>query len=178
MKSVPFRAVLLILLAIVAIGSVTTTSNDSKSNATSGATATATVDGPCLETGTTLVIEYGPLEKELIVRCVQDFLGSSWELFEAAGLSVEGTANYPNSFVCRIQDLPNPEAEPCSGTPNVRTGSWIYFVANADNKPRKWQRSPVGAASRTPKCGDSEAWVFSKDANASPLTKPSINECR
>ena len=172
MKSVPFRAVLLILLAIVAIGSVTTTSNNSKS------TATNAVDGSCSEDGTTLVIEYGPLEQVTIVRCVQDFSGNGWELFEAAELSVEGTADYPNSFVCRIQGLPSTEVEPCDGTPSAQTGSWIYFVANADDEPRNWQRSPVGAASRTPKCGDSEAWVFSKDANASPLTMPSRNECR
>ena len=172
MKSVPFRAVLLILLAIVAIGSVTTTSNNSSS------TESRVVDGPCSEDGTTLVIEFGPLELGSIVRCVQDFSGNGWELFEAAELSVEGTADYPNSFVCRIQDLPSAEVEPCDGTPNIQTGSWIYFVANADDEPRNWQRSPVGASSRTPKCGDSEAWIFSKDANASPLTMPSRNECR
>lgn len=172
MKSVPFRAVLLILLAIVAIGSVTTTSNKSSS------TDSRVADGPCSENGTTLVIEYGPLEQGTIVRCVNDFSGNGWELFEAAELSVEGTADYPNSFVCRIQDLPSSEVEPCDGTPNMQTGSWIYFVASADDEPRKWQRSPVGALSRIPKCGDSEAWVFSKDANASPLTMPSRNECR
>jgi hypothetical protein len=172
MKSVPFRAVLLILLAIVAIGSVTTTSNNSSS------TESRVADGPCSEDGTTLVIEYGPLEQGTIVRCVQNFSGNGWELFEAAELSVEGTADYPNSFVCRIQDLPGAEVEPCDGTPSAQTGSWIYFVANAADEPRNWQRSPVGAASRTPKCGDSEAWVFSKDANESPLTMPSLNECR
>ena len=172
MKSVPFRAVLLFLLAIVAIGSVTTTTNSSPS------TASRVVDGLCSEDGTTLVIEYGPLVQESIVRCVQNFSGTGWDLFEAAELNVEGTADYPNSFVCRIQDLPSSEAEPCDGTPNGQTGSWIYFVANADDKPRKWQRSPVGASGRTPKCGDSEAWVFSKDATASPTTKPSRNECR
>lgn len=172
MKSVPFRAVLLFLLAIVAIGSVTTTSNNSFS------TESRVADGPCSEDGTTLVIEYGPLQQGTIVRCVQDFSGTSWELFEAAELSVEGTADYPNSFVCRIQESPSSEEEPCDGTPNMQTGSWIYFVAKADDEPRKWLRSPVGASSRTPKCGDSEAWVFSKDANASPLTMPSRNECR
>ena len=172
MKSVPFRAVLLFLLAIVAIGSVTTTSNNSESPVAQA------LDGPCSEAGTTLVIEYGPLERESIVRCVQDFSGNSWELFEAADLTVEGTANYPSSFVCRIQNLPSTEIEPCDGTPSVQTGSWIYFLANADDKPRKWQRSPVGASSRKPQCGDSEAWVFSNDAEVSPLTTPSSNECR
>jgi hypothetical protein len=172
MKSVPFRAVLLILLAIVAIGSVTTTSNKSKT------TASNAVDGPCSEDGTTLVIEFGPLEQGSILRCVKNFSGTSWELFEAAQLSVEGTADYPNSFVCRIQDLPSAEVEPCDGTPNMQIGSWIYFVANAADEPGNWQRSPLGASSRTPKCGDSEAWVFSKDTNASPLTMPSRNECR
>jgi hypothetical protein len=172
MKSVPFRAVLLILLAIVAIGSVTTTSNISKS------TGTQAIDGPCSEKGITLVIEYGPLEQGSIIRCVQDFEGTSWNLFQAADLTVQGTASYPTSFVCRIQGQPSAEIEPCDGTPSVQTGSWIYFVANADEEPREWQRSPVGASSRTPKCGDSEAWVFSKDSSVSPLTKPSIIQCR
>ena len=172
MKSVPFRAVLLFLLAIVAIGSVMTTTNSSPSP------ESRVADGPCSEDGTTLVIEFGPLEQGSIVRCVEDFSGNGWELFEAAELYVEGTADYPNSFVCRIENLPSSEVEPCDGTPSAQTGSWIYFVANADDEPRNWQRSPVGAASRTPKCGDSEAWVFSKEVNASPLTMPSRNECR
>ena len=172
MKSVPFRAVLLFLLALVDIGSITTTTNNSSS------TESRVVDGPCSEEGTTLVIEFGSLEEGTIVRCVQDFSGNGWELFEAAELSVEGTADYPNSFVCRIQNLPSSQVEACDGTPRAQTGSWIYFVANDAEEPRKWQRSPVGASNRTPKCGDSEAWVFSKDTNAYPLTMPSRNECR
>jgi len=172
MKSVPFRAVLLILLAIVAIGSVTTTSNISKS------TKTEAIDGPCFEKGITLVIEFGLLEQGSIIRCVQHFEGTSWDLFEAADLTVQGTANYPTSFVCRIQGQPSAEIEPCAGTPRVQTGSWIYFVAKAEDEEREWQRSPVGASSRTPKCGDSEAWVFSKDSTVSPLTKPSSIQCR
>lgn len=172
MKSVPFRAVLIFLLAIVAIGSFTTTLSISK------LTEAQAFDGFCSESGTTLVIEYGPLEKGSIVRCVQDFEGTSWDLFEAADLTVQGTASYPTSFVCRIQGQPSAEIEPCAGTPSVQTGSWIYFVAKAEDEAREWQRSPVGASSRTPKCGDSEAWVFSKDSTVSPLTKPNSIQCR
>ena len=171
MKSVPFRSVLLFLLAIVAIGTFTTTSN------TEPSTGSRVVNGPCSEIGTTLIVEYGSLGQSSIVRCVQDFSGNSWELFDAAKLTVEGTANYPDSFVCRIQDLPSAEDEPCDGIPNAQAGSWVYFVANADDEPRKWQRSPVGAASRTPKCGDSEAWVFTRDSSASPKIPPNTNEC-
>jgi hypothetical protein len=176
MKSVPFRAVLLFLLAVVAIGSFTTTSTISPTTS-SGTNLPQNVDGACSDDGITLIVEFGPLDLGSLTRCVQDFSGNSWELFEAAELTVEGTANYPDSFVCRIQDSPSADDEPCDGTPNVQTGSWVYFVANAGDEPRKWQRSPVGAASRTPKCGDSEAWVFAINSSASPQIPPSINDC-
>ena len=176
MKSVPFRAVLLFLLAIVAIGSFTTTSTIS-STTPSVTNLPKTVDGACSDDGITLIVEFGPLDQESLTRCVQNFSGNSWDLFKAAELTVEGTANYPDSFVCRIQDSPSADEEPCDGTPNMQTGSWVYFVANADDEPRRWQRSPVGAASRTPKCGDSEAWVFTRDSSASPKIPPSTNEC-
>ena len=176
MKSVPFRAVLLFLLAIVAIGSFTTTSTISITTPSSSSQPRA-FDGACSDDGITLIIEFGSLVQEPLKRCVQNFSGNSWDLFEAAELIVEGTANYPDSFVCRIQDLPSAEEEPCDGTPNLQTGSWVYFVANAEDEPRKWQRSPVGAASRAPKCGDSEAWVFTRDSSASPKIPPNTNEC-
>ena len=172
MKSVPFRAVLLALLAMVAIGSLATSSNTASSSNAS------VIEGACAESGITLVIEYGPLNKEPLVRCIDNFSGSSWGLFEAAGVSVDGTAEYPNSFVCRIQDLPGREIESCRGTPNPQMGSWVYFVSISSNPNRDWLRSPVGASSRYPECGDSEAWVFTKDSTAVPSIEPGSNECR
>jgi hypothetical protein len=168
--------VLLFLLVIVAIGSFSTTSTIS-STTPSSSNLSQTVDGACSVDGITFIVEFGPLDQETLTRCVQNFSGTSWELFDAASLSVKGTSNYPDSFVCRIQDLPSEKIESCDGTPNPEKGSWVYFVADGKDPLNGWQRSPVGAASRTPMCGDSEAWVFTRDSSVSPLTQPSANEC-
>lgn len=172
MKSVPFRAVLLALLAIVAIGSLATTS---KTSSTKNASVAKEA---CSDSGITLIVEFGLLKKASEVLCINNFSGSSWQLFEAAGLRVEGTAEYPNSFVCRIQDLPGKKIESCQGTPNPASGSWVYFVSSGTNPDKDWVRSPVGATGRSPECGDSEAWVFTDDSTVIPDIEPSAIDCR
>lgn len=88
--------------------------------------------------------------------CVANFTGSGWELLEAAKLTPEGTAEYPNSFVCRIGGQPGLPAEDCVGTPGVNGNSWHYYIWDQN----RWLSSPVGAASRRLGCADADAWVF------------------
>jgi hypothetical protein len=163
MIKVPFRAVLIFLIALVALGGVINLEME-KSN-TSNATVS---DGACSDKGVTLVIDFGTnSSQEPIARCVLDFSGTGWELFEAAGVKVAGTSEYPEAFVCRIDNFPDYEKEDCLGTPDFASGSWTYFYSSASANgqnlpPAKWQRSPVGAATRMPACGEFEGWLFAK----------------
>lgn len=114
--------------------------------------------GMCLDAGTSLVVDFGsgstlPTQ----VKCVQNFEGYSWDLFEAAGLEVSGTDKYPVGFVCRIEGFPSESEEPCTETPGTKNGSWAYFLGDENNE---WQYSPIGASTHKVKCGISEGWRF------------------
>lgn len=114
--------------------------------------------GMCLDAGTSLVVDFGsgsslPTE----VKCVQNFEGYSWDLFEAAGLEVSGTDKYPVGFVCRIEGFPSESEELCTETPGTKNGSWAYFLGDENNE---WQYSPIGASTHKVKCGVSEGWRF------------------
>jgi hypothetical protein len=112
----------------------------------------------CTDIGTSLVIDFGTDESQpLIEKCVQDFEGNSWDLFEAAGVGVTGTEKYPVGFVCRIQDFPSESTEACKETPGTKNGSWAYFLSNEDGA---WEYSPIGASTHKVQCGVSEGWRF------------------
>lgn len=114
--------------------------------------------GMCLDVGTSLVVDFGSeSEKSSEVKCVKNFKGYSWDLFEAAGLEVSGTDKYPVGFVCRIEDFPGKDVEPCGETPGNKNGSWAYFLGDENNS---WQYSPIGASTHKVKCGVSEGWRF------------------
>jgi hypothetical protein len=114
--------------------------------------------GMCLDAGTSLVVDYGSAsDKPAQVKCVKNFQGYSWDLFEAAGLTVSGTDKYPVGFVCRIEEFPSEKIEPCAETPGTKNGSWAYFLGDENNS---WVYSPIGASTHKVKCGVSEGWRF------------------
>lgn len=162
MKSVPFRAVLFALIGLVAIGSLITASPSS-----SKVTANVISGEACAKSGVTLVIDFGDQSRAPLVTCVKNFAGTGWQLFEAAGIAVEGTAEYPQSFVCRISEFPSTKDEDCLGTPNYNSGTWVYFSSTDSAQTSGWNRSPQGAASRKPGCGDFEGWRFVVGAESS-----------
>lgn len=115
-----------------------------------------------------LVIDFGsdsgrPTEE----MRVASYAGTGWGLFAAAGVAVEGTADYPNSFACRIAEWPSEATENCAGTPNPAVGYWKYFVTNPEIGSG-WIASGVGAAGRTLSCGGSDGWLW-----VTPLTPAS-----
>ena len=161
MKRIPFKVILFSLIGLVAVGSLVSQAPTPTSN-----NATNVASQACTSPGVTLVIDFGSLNKQAQSFCVSNFSGNSWKLFEAAGLKVQGTAEYPQSFVCRIQGVPSEQTEDCLGTPDFGTGTWVYFVASAntdsDTENSGWIKSGAGAAMRKPKCGDFEGWRFTQ----------------
>lgn len=169
MIKVPFRAVLISLVALVAIGGLVVP------NLQVAGDSGATEDGACTHKGTTLFVDFGSNSKmEPLVRCITDTGLTGWQVLEHAGLKVLGTAEYPDAFVCRIDSFPSEENEDCNGTPGLSTGSWVYFYANTGTKG--WSRSPVGAATRKPRCGEVEGWLFVNQlADEQKFASPRIN---
>ncbi len=155
MKSIPLRAVLFALIGLVALGSAVSL----KPN-TSESTDMKVTDGACTNSGITLVVDFGKAARESLVKCVRQFSGTGWQLFGASSIEVAGTAEYPESFVCRIAGFPSDEEEDCLGTPSFVSGTWVYFQSSVKNKSQGWLRSAEGSASRKPQCGDYEGWRF------------------
>ena len=149
------RISLIGLVALVAIGFAF---NQQQTNGDGDEVLPTVTSVLCIDKGTSLVIDFGTDQNEdLIEKCVQNFEGNSWDLFEAAGVIVTGTEKYPVGFVCRIQDFPSAANEPCKETPGTTNGSWAYFLSNENGV---WEYSPIGASTHKVQCGVSEGWRF------------------
>ena len=107
-----------------------------------------------------LVIDFGSNSgKSTIESTVPNFRGTGWQLLTRAGLKVQGTDEYPNSFVCRINDWPAATEQNCRDTPTYSEGSWKYFIA--DKKLGSgWIASGIGAAAHQTGCDKAEAWLW------------------
>ena len=186
---ISLRPVLIGLILLVGLIGLTrvvpATSVDGE--ATQGA---CTVDNP----GVTLVVDFG-LESKLpaIVKCAGGFNSASspvsnemngWQVFEAAGVPVEGTLDFPVGFACRIADFPKATDQDCQTTPSYAEGHWAYF--NATTSPAKgWQFSGTGSANRKPTCGSVEGWLFVRgevssgtESSVVPSIKPEPFKCQ
>jgi hypothetical protein len=170
--------VLIALVAFVAIGGLISTIPSDTPSAKPSHVST----GQC-ETGAgvSLVVDFGSSSnKEVSEFCVKDFDASGWDIFAAAGVEVEGTAEYPTGFVCRISGWPSKQVQPCTKTPTAAQGSWGYFVAEPNDSD--WKFSGQGAANRTPSCGAVEGWRFIEPgesaSQSAPRVKPATFKCK
>ena len=176
MIKVPFRAVLISLVALVAIGGVVVPNLQAGSNDDNYAS------GACTNVGTSVIVDFGSDSKvRPIIRCVSELGLTGWQVLQHAALEVEGTREYPNAFVCRINDWPDEKSEDCMGTPGLGGGSWVYFYSKPGG--HSWLRSPIGAATRKPLCGEVEGWLFvnqltGNQKQTSPRIKPSPFSCQ
>ena len=149
------RVSLIGLVVLVAIGFAV---NQQQTNGDGDEVLPTVTTELCIDQGTSLVIDFGTNENTpLIKKCVQDFEGNSWDLFEAAKVSVTGTEKYPVGFVCRIENFPTKNTEPCKETPGTKNGSWAYFLSDENGA---WEYSPIGASMHKAACGVSEGWRF------------------
>lgn len=176
---ISLRTVLIALVGLVAIGGLISTgalSTVSKSPVTDSAKSS----GFCSSDGVSLVIDYGNKANiSPVVSCGFSFEGTGWELFAATEQEVEGTAEYPVGFVCRINGFPESKEQPCTSTPTSAEGSWAYYYATAELGDN-WLFSAAGASMRKPLCGDVDAWVFVNPGEKShePSVTPQTKKCQ
>jgi len=133
--------------------------------------------GQCDVSGTSLVIDFGTESNELLIeKCVSDYSGNSWDLFQAANLAVVGTEKYPVGFVCRINGFPSEQTEKCIDTPGANTGSWAFYTSTG----KTWEYSPIGASNHIVSCGTAEGWRFlppTEPTSNAPRVNPVIHSC-
>ena len=180
------RAVLVGLVCLVAAGGLLTVLPESKdpvSNPGQNHEAKACEAG----SGVTVVVDFGT-SKPPLVSCALGFSGTGWQALEAAAITVEGTAQFPVGFVCRLAGWPEPKKQSCADTPNYQEGHWAYYYANPGKTPgaagnaADWQISGIGAAMRKPACGSFEGWRFllvgESTQSARPRVAPKPTVCR
>jgi hypothetical protein len=175
---ISLRTVLIALVVLVAAGGVISTVPSDTKMITGKNFST----GQCQEqNGVSLVVDFGKSSGlEPLQLCAKDFKSTGWDIFAAAGLSVEGTSEYPTGFVCRLGGWPSEEIQPCTKTPTVSQGTWSYFVADATDTD--WKFSGQGAATRKPSCGAAEGWRFIEAGESAsqktPRAKPATFVCK
>ena len=172
---VSLRSVLVSLIGLVALGGLVA-SIDAERGVSSATKTDQTTTG-----SVQLVIEFGDeSRRQDIDVSVAHFAGTGWQLLEAGDIEVEGTVDYPSSFVCRLNGWPTRQIESCATGPSGRTGHWAYWVTSPELGDG-WILSGVGAAAHRPECGQSEAWVWVPAGKGSTEVKPHtpirVSEC-
>jgi hypothetical protein len=171
------RAVLIGLVCLVAAGGLLTVlpdSNEAVSTTGLSHEAKACEAG----SGVTVVVDFGTsIDKPAVVRCARGFEGTGWSALTAAGVKVEGTAQFPVGFVCRLADWPEKQQQNCSDTPTYQEGHWAYFYADSRQSAgnaSEWQISGIGASMRKPTCGSFEGWRFLLAGESTQSEKPRV----
>ena len=164
------RKVLLGLIALVVIGWFLSGLNSTGASPSSAPSALNSTPAGKV----TLVVDFGA-DSGLppVIREVDEFSGTGWDLFAAAGVSVEGTAEFPTGFVCRIAEYPAIEKQDCLDTPIFSEGSWAYFVTNSE-MGSGWLMSGAGAGTHRPECGGYEGWLWVAPGESSGQKLPSV----
>ena len=125
-----------------------------------GAAARAATSACTRTSGVTVIVEY---TRGTVVRgCAPGHPANGLAALKAAGFSYDGTAQYGDAFVCRIDG--NPSDQACASTPPPNA-YWAYYHARATDTA--WTYWSVGAAQSTPAPGSIDAWAFGADVRPS-----------
>lgn len=126
-------------------------------------------DGTCAEgAGVTVVVDFGDLGPQPLVRCAPGTPANGIAALQAAGIDVAGSQKYGLAVACRIDGKPGPDVESCAGMPSA-TAYWSYWHASAGGK---WESSQEGAQTSKPAAGGFEGWAFAKPKSANDLPAP------
>jgi LPXTG-motif cell wall-anchored protein len=132
------------------------------------ASATGT-SGFCAEGGgVTVVVDFGDLAPEPLIRCAPGAPANGIAALQDAGIEVAGSQKYGLAVACRIAGKPGPDVESCAGMPSA-TAYWSYWHASAGGT---WQSSQEGAQTAKPAPGGFEGWAFARPKSANDLPAP------
>lgn len=166
------------LVGILALAACGTTAPEAPAESTETKAAAPVVDGACSgDEGVTLVVDSSALEGgERTESCVTADVEVAADVLEAAGLEIEGTEEYPEDIVCRVDGLPSADAplgstedpeyvEECTSMP-AAFGYWSIWVQPAGGE---WGYAMEGLATQKVAKGEGLALLFTLDgAPAAP----------
>src|SRR5256885_1377047 len=132
------------------------------------ASATGT-EGACAEGGgVTVVVDFGDLGPESLIRCAPGTPANGIAALQEAGIEVAGSQKYGLAVACRINGKPGPDVESCAGMPSA-TAYWSYWHASAGGS---WTSSQEGAQTAKPAPGGFEGWAFARPKSVNDMPAP------
>lgn len=128
--------------------------------------------GSCPEV--TVVVDFGVLDGAGIEECAP--AGPAAEALADAGVATEGTVEYGDQVVCRVNGRPGPDetisiegqepfTEPCASMP-VATAYWALWLKPAPDAA--WEYAQEGIASLDLEAGQSLGLVYTAGDDSAP----------
>ena len=146
-----------VLLAVLTLTGCAGAASESPS-ATGSASASA--DEPCAEV--TVVVEFGSLDAPSIEACAP--AGAAADVLAAVDVTTEGTVDYGDQVVCRVNDLPAPDVESCATLPSAAYWAlWVKEAADAE-----WAYAMEGVATLQLTAGQSVGLVYTEGTDSTP----------
>jgi len=158
--STPSTRLLLAVVAALALpvalsGCAATTTAAPSTTPTASASA-----GPC--TDVTVIVDFGTLKHDPLKVCARS--GTAADVLKAAHITTAGTADYGNSVICRVDDLPSPAAESCAKLPaNAYWAMWIKPSAGGT-----WDYAQEGVQTQTLTSGQYLGLVYTTGTDSTP----------
>ncbi len=153
MKFAPSAAAALVLLALTGC-----TGSAPEAQPTTPAVA----DGACADAEITVIVEFGALGADGIDACAP--AGPVADALDALGISTEGTVDYGDQVVCRVDDLPAPDVESCATLPS--DAYWAMWVKSAPDA--EWGYAEEGVATLELAGGQSLGLVYTEGTDSVP----------
>jgi hypothetical protein len=145
-----------VLLALVLTGCAGAAPRDD------AATTTPAADGTCEADQVRLVVEFGALGADEVDTCAPP--GPAVDALASAGITTEGTADYGDQVVCRVDELPAPDVESCTTLPS--DAYWALWVKGAPDD--EWGYAEEGVATLELAAGQSLGLVYTQGTDSIP----------
>jgi hypothetical protein len=123
---------------------------------------TAADGGACTAEEVTLRVEFGDLGAEPVDACAP--AGVAADALASAGITTEGTADYGDQVVCRVDGQPSVEDESCATLPaDAYWALWIKTASDAE-----WEYAQEGVATQPVEAGQSLGLVYTVGTDSTP----------
>ncbi|OUZ09304.1 hypothetical protein BHE97_11335 [Aeromicrobium sp. PE09-221] len=114
-----------------------------------------------------ILVDYGPLEAEQQVVCAEGAAQmSALAAITGAGVDLEGTTEYGDSVVCRVEGRPGADVESCDSMP-AGDSFWGFYIGSDG----AWEFAQQGVDQQILEEGEFVALAYG-DGTAAPATAP------
>lgn len=134
---------------------------------------TSTADASAVCEQVRVVVDFGPLDQPALEDCVA--AGAATDVLDEAGITTEGTVDYGDQVVCRVNNEPSPDEtvtidgqEPFTESCQTlnSTAYWALWVKNSANAA--WEYAQEGANTLELADGQSVGLVYTSGTESIP----------